>query len=78
MSVLRIDVAAHGDVKHECSKQGSGAVPFRIVLHSLAATLERQAGLGAVERLERFLGSGHLPFRQPRTLGNQVQYYWAN
>ena len=37
----------------ECSKQGSGAVPLVVVCHGLAPPgLDRQSGLGAVERLD--------------------------
>jgi len=41
-------------VEHaECSEQGCGAVPLVIVRHGLAASgLDRQTGLGAIERLD--------------------------
>jgi hypothetical protein len=54
VAVVLHAAADHGAVEHaERGEQGSGAVPFVVVRHGLAAPrLDRQSGLGAVERLD--------------------------
>ena len=62
--------ADHRPVEHaEGSEQGGGAVPLVIVRHGLAAPrLDRQSGLGAVERLDLAL----LVNRQHHSVGRRI------
>jgi hypothetical protein len=54
MAVALHAAANDGAVEHaKCREQGGGAVPLVVVRHGLAASgLDRQPGLGAVERLD--------------------------
>jgi hypothetical protein len=60
----------HRAVEHaERGEQGGGAVPFVIVRHGLAAPgLDRQSGLGAVERLDLAL----LVEREHHRMGRRI------
>ena len=72
---FEVAVALHAAADHRAveyaggSEQGGGAVPLVVVRHGLAASrLDRQSGLGAVERLDLAL----LVNRQHHGVGRRV------